>query len=134
MKAFILDRYGSGGAIISDVNINPGNSGGPLLNIDGEAVGVNTFGDFSARGPGISGSVLIARGGAALAQAAGELGRSAPPPRDLTSARFWRTASLDRALFSSYGAPGLRIRSSVPRAGSVAPFRADRLVRVENST
>ena len=72
------------GAVISDVNINPGNSGGPLLNIDGEAVGVNTFGDVSDRaGPGISGSVLIARGGPALAQAAGELGRSAPPPRDL---------------------------------------------------
>jgi len=44
------------GAIISDVNINPGNSGGPLLNVEGEAVAVNTFGDVSGRaGPGVSG-------------------------------------------------------------------------------
>ena len=68
------------GAIISDVNINPGNSGGPLLNIDGEAVAVNTFGDVSGRaGPGVSGSVLMARAGPALARAAVELTQSPSP-------------------------------------------------------
>ena len=61
------------GAIISDVNINPGNSGGPLLNADGEAVAVNTFGDVAARGAGVSGSILVARAGPALSRAVAEL-------------------------------------------------------------
>lgn len=61
------------GAIISDVNINPGNSGGPLLNVSGEAVAVNTFGDVGERGAGVSGSVLVSRAGPALARAAAEL-------------------------------------------------------------
>src|SRR5256712_5592535 len=72
------------GAIISDVNINPGNSGGPLLNADGEAVAVNTFGDVSGRGgPGVSGSVLVARAGPALARAAVELAQTPSPVSDL---------------------------------------------------
>ena len=68
------------GAIISDVNINHGNSGGPLLNVDGEAIAVNTFGDVpNSAGPGVSGSILVARAGPALARAAVELGQTAPP-------------------------------------------------------
>jgi hypothetical protein len=55
------------GAIISDVNINHGNSGGPLLNMAGEVVGVNTFGDFTSQGgPGISGAIVISRAFPAL--------------------------------------------------------------------
>ncbi len=61
------------GAIISDVNINPGNSGGPLLNVDGEVVAINTFGDVAAQGAGVSGSILVSRAGPALARAAAEL-------------------------------------------------------------
>jgi S1-C subfamily serine protease len=50
------------GAVISDVNINHGNSGGPMLNLAGEVVGVNAFGDFSQQGgPGISGAIAITR-------------------------------------------------------------------------
>jgi S1-C subfamily serine protease len=72
------------GAIISDVNINPGNSGGPLLNVDGEAIAINTFGDVSDRGgPGVSGSVLMARAGPALARAAVELTQTPAPPSGL---------------------------------------------------
>jgi S1-C subfamily serine protease len=48
------------GAIISDVNINHGNSGGPMLNLAGQVVGVNAFGDFTNQGgPGISGAIGI---------------------------------------------------------------------------
>ncbi len=72
------------GAIISDVNINHGNSGGPLLNVDGEVVAVNTFGDVSDQGgPGVSGSILIARAGPALARAAAELAQTQAPNADL---------------------------------------------------
>jgi len=51
-----------GDVLMSDVNINPGNSGGPLLNLDGQAVGLTTFGEGDARsGPGISGIVSISK-------------------------------------------------------------------------
>lgn len=71
------------GAVISDVNINPGNSGGPLLNVHGEAVAVNTFGDVAAQGgPGVSGSVLVAKAAPVLARAAVEVGRSPSPSGD----------------------------------------------------
>lgn len=72
------------GAIISDVNINHGNSGGPLFNIDGEVVAVNTFGDFTSQGgPGVSGSILVSRAGAALSRAASDLARPGPSPDPL---------------------------------------------------
>jgi hypothetical protein len=57
-------------AIISDVNINHGNSGGPLVNMNGEVVAINTFGDFTSQGgPGISGSIRIGEAIPVLAQA-----------------------------------------------------------------
>jgi S1-C subfamily serine protease len=64
------------GAIMSDVAINPGNSGGPMLNLAGEVVGVNTFGDKSERvGQGISGSVSVQRLGPLFAKAPEAIGQ-----------------------------------------------------------
>ena len=73
------------GAIISDVNINHGNSGGPMMNLAGEVVGVNAFGDFSGQGgPGISGAIAITRIDGLVTRAARALDSvPAPPDRPL---------------------------------------------------
>jgi hypothetical protein len=70
------------GAIISDVNINPGNSGGPMLNMAGQVVAVNTFGEAAGTvGPGVSGSITVHRLGALLARARESLA-TLPAPED----------------------------------------------------
>ena len=65
--------------IIHDAIINPGNSGGPLLNIVGEVIGVNTFGDFSSVGPGIFGSLKISAKDSLIIQAYSILGNFQVP-------------------------------------------------------
>jgi len=68
--------------VISDVNINPGNSGGPMINMDGNCIGINTFGDFSNRGPGVSGSLLITEAGDVIRKAYEVLGEADLPSKE----------------------------------------------------
>jgi len=67
-------------AIISDVNINEGNSGGPLVNMQGDVVGINTFGLTSSKGgPGLGGSILISQSQPVLDSALHVMSRRSPP-------------------------------------------------------
>ena len=52
----------------------------PSSNMDSEVVAINTFGDFSSRGPGVSGSILISLALPLLDQARGRLHEEPPPP------------------------------------------------------
>lgn len=63
------------GAVISDVMIDHGNSGGPLLNMDGEVIAVNTFGE----GRGVSGSVRIWKAYTALDEARNRINSMSMP-------------------------------------------------------
>ncbi len=67
-------------AILSDVNINPGNSGGPLFNSLGEVVGITTFGDFTSRGPGVSGIVRLEEALPLIEKARAQMADRQPPP------------------------------------------------------
>ncbi|MGB3478937.1 MAG: trypsin-like peptidase domain-containing protein [bacterium] len=70
-------------AIISDVNINPGNSGGPLINMDAEVIAINTFGQQSQIGPGISGSISITVANDLIRRAHQRLSDISPPSSEL---------------------------------------------------
>jgi len=65
MTLGVVGKYDN--VIFHDAKINPGNSGGPLLNFDGQVVGINTFAPrdpYDAPGP--SGAVPISHAAALL--------------------------------------------------------------------
>ena len=61
--------------IQTDASINPGNSGGPLLNMDGEVVGINTAIIASATGIGFAIPISLAQGIIAQLKSEGEVTR-----------------------------------------------------------
>ena len=61
--------------IQTDASINPGNSGGPLLNMDGEVVGINTAIIASATGIGFAIPISLAEGIIAQLKSEGEVTR-----------------------------------------------------------
>ena len=61
--------------IQTDASINPGNSGGPLLNMDGEVVGINTAIIASASGIGFAIPINLAQGIIAQLKSEGEVTR-----------------------------------------------------------
>ena len=103
------------GAIISDVNINPGNSGGPLVNMDSEVIGINTFADDSPRGPGVSGSIPITEAREAIQKARLAMPKAVPPDPELlpvTPDAAFPMESLPWSSKRSYEAEDYSVRSA----------------------
>lgn len=69
--------------IVTDVNLNPGSSGGPLINLDSEVIGINTFIEAGASGPGLSGSVVIWKANEVLQTARSKLVDVTLPSKEL---------------------------------------------------
>ena len=61
--------------IQTDASINPGNSGGPLINMNGEVVGINTAIIASGQGIGFAIPITMAQGIIAQLQSGGEVTR-----------------------------------------------------------
>jgi len=72
-----------GKAIFHDAKINHGNSGGPLLNYDGEVVGINAFAERDHNNTGPSGAIPISYAAALLDGLHGPLEKTKEPSEEL---------------------------------------------------
>lgn len=95
--------------IQTDAAINPGNSGGPLVNLDGEVVGVNARGAFGASSIGFAIPVNIVK------EVAAELIRTGHVPRSWLGLTFQPREELAQ-YFESESVPGVVIRSVEPNS------------------
>jgi hypothetical protein len=93
--------------ILADLTVNPGNSGGPLLNLNGEVLGINTFYSKATAGPGLAGIVRIGIAESMLAAIKDSDTREPPP-----------YAQLPVASASPYPAAALRERAAAIRNSS----------------
>lgn len=81
MTLGVVGKY-MDGVIHHDANINGGNSGGPLINYDGEVVGINTF-TISDHGSGLAGAVAISKAYPSLKEAISIAKTKDKPPAEL---------------------------------------------------
>jgi serine protease Do len=109
--------------IQTDAAINPGNSGGPLVNLNGDVVGVNARGAFGASSIGFAIPINIVK------EVAGELIRTGRVSRSWLGMTFQPREELAQ-YFESESVPGVVIRSVEPDspAGRVGIQAGDMLL------
>ncbi|MCP4568106.1 MAG: PDZ domain-containing protein [FCB group bacterium] len=105
----------------TDAAINPGNSGGPLVNFDGEVVGINTRGVFFAENIGFSIPIDIVKQVSKTLIASGKVERSwigvhAQPMQDLES---FFGADTNRGVLIASVDPGSPAEEAGLQAGEV---------------
>ena len=69
--------------IVADLNVNPGSSGGPVLNMNGDVIGISTYIVRAAAGPGLAGIVRADVVPPVLSKAAASLADDPPPYEEL---------------------------------------------------
>lgn len=99
--------------IQTDAAINPGNSGGPLLNLDGELIGINTA--IDARGEGIGFAIPINKARRVMERLAGS-GRLEPLWFGLTVQNIDQRAAMALNLPDTNGALITKVAPGLPGA------------------